>query len=340
MNIDFVVTWVDGNDIEWQREKAKYSGQEFGDDRIKRYRDWDLLRYWFRGIEKFAPWVNKIHFVTYGHLPSWLDTNNPKLHIVNHKDYIPEQYLPTFSCRPIELNIHRIPGLSEDFVYFNDDMFLLSPVTQEDFFKKGLPCDTAILQATYMHGEDANGEVLKPEDYNTSNIYNMPPLNRHFNKKQSIKSNYWKWFSPKYGTKWIRTLLLMPWGEFTGFMSPHLPYSYHKSTFEEAWNKEEFLFDRACQHRFRDSTDISSRLLSFWQLAKGDFYPRSAKIGQYFAICNDDAKNEKLNKTIRSGEYKILCINDEYTGDDFEGVKEQLINSFETVLPEKSSFEK
>ncbi|MBR6159158.1 MAG: Stealth CR1 domain-containing protein, partial [Lachnospiraceae bacterium] len=128
MKIDFVITWVDGNDPEWRKEKEKYSGKTTGDDREKRYRDWELLRYWFRGVENCAPWVNKIHFVTCGHLPDWLDTGHPKLNIVNHKDYIPEQYLPTFSCRPIELNLHRIPGLSDDFVYFNDDMFLLRPV--------------------------------------------------------------------------------------------------------------------------------------------------------------------------------------------------------------------
>ena len=61
------------------------------DDRDIRYRDWDNLQFWFRGVEKFAPWVNKIHFVTYGHLPKWLNVNNKKLNIVNHKDFMPER---------------------------------------------------------------------------------------------------------------------------------------------------------------------------------------------------------------------------------------------------------
>ena len=75
--IDFVVTWVDGNDEKWQKEKLMYEQLEKKeDDKFDiwnnnkiRYRDWDLLRYWFRGIEKNAPWVNKIYFVTYGHIP-------------------------------------------------------------------------------------------------------------------------------------------------------------------------------------------------------------------------------------------------------------------------------
>ena len=339
MNIDFVITWVDGNDIEWQKEKAKYSGQEFGDDRIKRYREWDLLPFWFRGVEKCAPWVRSIHFVTYGHLPKWLNTNNPKLHIVNHKDYIPEKYLPTFSCRSIELNMHKIPGLSDNFVYFNDDMYLLRPVKEKDFFVNGLPCDTAVGQATYLHGEDINGSILKPENYNTSNIYNLPPINRNFNKRKTIRKNIWKWFTPKYGFKWGRTLLLMPWGEFTGFMNSHLPYSYNKKTFEDVWEKEFYLLDRACQHRFRDSTDVSSRLFSFWQIAGGDFYPRSPKVGAYHAICNDTEKIKRICLTVEEKRCKVVCLNDEYNGNEFDNVKATLIKSFSKIYSEKSSFE-
>ena len=127
--IDIVLAWVDGSDPVWREEKRKRM-EEQGisvnvDDREDRYRDWDLMRYWFRGIEKFAPWIRKIHFVTWGHLPEWMDVANPKLHIVNHKDYIPEKYLPTFNSNVIEMNFYRIEGISEDFIYFNDDMFLL-----------------------------------------------------------------------------------------------------------------------------------------------------------------------------------------------------------------------
>lgn len=340
MEIDFVVTWVDGNDPEWQKEKSKYSGKSTGDDRVKRYRDWDLLRYWFRGIEKCAPWVHAVHFVTCGHLPEWLNTDNPKLHIVNHKDYIPEKYLPTFSCRPIELNIHKIPGLSDDFVYFNDDMFLLQTVTEKDFFIGGRPCDTAILQASYIHGEDTNGEKLKPENYNTSNLMNLVPINRNFHKKESVHRNLGKWFSPKYGTAMGRTLLLMPWKEFTGFKNLHLPYSYNKKTFEEAWEKEEYLLDRACSHKFRDSTDVSSRMMSFWQIAEGNFAPRSPKTGQYYSICDNAEKNEKLFEAVKTRKHKMVCINDEYSGNEFEQTRQRLIDSFEIAFPEKSAFEK
>jgi len=116
--IDFVICWVDGNDPEWQKQKNYYDTSQQTDSREIRYRDWDNLQYWFRGVEKYASWVNKIHFVTWGHLPQWLNTDHPKLNIVRHEDYIPKKYLPTFSARPIEVNLHRIKGLAEHFVFF------------------------------------------------------------------------------------------------------------------------------------------------------------------------------------------------------------------------------
>lgn len=139
--IDFVIPWVDGSNPEWMASYAAYARQE--DRRFnrkgERFRDWGLLRYWFRGVEKYAPWVRTVHFITNGQLPSWTNLHHSKLHFVKHSDYLPERYLPTFSANSIELNLHRIDGLSEQFVYFNDDMFLSAPVQPDDFFIKGLP---------------------------------------------------------------------------------------------------------------------------------------------------------------------------------------------------------
>ena len=61
--IDFVITWVDGSDQEWRREKALYNPEAGMDNDAERYRDWDLLKFWFRGVEKFAPWVRRVYFV-------------------------------------------------------------------------------------------------------------------------------------------------------------------------------------------------------------------------------------------------------------------------------------
>ena len=141
MDIDFVVLWVDGSDPVWQAEKAKYQGKTLDDSNApNRFRDWGLMPYWFRAVEKFAPWVRKIHFVTCGHVPAFLNLAHPKLHHVKHEGFLPPEVLPTFSSHAIEMNLHRIPGLAEHFVYFNDDMFLIRSVPETAFFRDGLPC--------------------------------------------------------------------------------------------------------------------------------------------------------------------------------------------------------
>ena len=86
--IDFVITWVDGDDAEWLEQKNLYYQKEMGvfqkDASTSRYRDWGTLKYLFRGIEEYASWVNKVYFVTWGHCPDWLNKSNPKLKIIRH----------------------------------------------------------------------------------------------------------------------------------------------------------------------------------------------------------------------------------------------------------------
>mgnify|MGYP000949357810 FL=1 len=132
MKIDFVVSWVDGNDPEWIAEKNKFSpGINKTFNTNIRYRDYGLFKYWFRSIEKYAPWVNKIYVVTSGQKPEWLNIHADKIVFVKHSDFIPEEYLPTFNSNAIELNLHRIKGLSENFVLFYDDMYLINDVAKK-----------------------------------------------------------------------------------------------------------------------------------------------------------------------------------------------------------------
>ena len=139
--IDFVVTWLDSSDPEWQKSLALYSPNSKGHKEKARFRSTDFFMYWFRAVERYAPWVHKVYLVTNGKFPDWINKDCPKLELVKHADFIPAEYLPTFNCRTIELHLHKIKGLSEHFVYFNDDMLLNSPVKPEYYFRNGLPCD-------------------------------------------------------------------------------------------------------------------------------------------------------------------------------------------------------
>lgn len=140
--IDFVVTWVNGADKRWQAKRAEFDNRSLskaGMSSDKAYRDWGTFKYWFRGVEKFAPWINKVYLVTDDQIPTWLNIDHEKLVVIDHTDIIAKEYLPVFNSNAIEMNLHRIKGLAENFVYFNDDMYLTAPVAPTDFFQAGLP---------------------------------------------------------------------------------------------------------------------------------------------------------------------------------------------------------
>lgn len=338
MKIDFVLTWVDCNDPEWQREKAKFQGKTLSDDDIMRYRDWDNLRYWFRGVEKFAPWVNKIFFVTCGQIPEWMNLNNPKLQLVNHTDYIPEKYLPTFSSRAIDLNFHRIQELSEHFVRFDDDMFLMAPVSKQDFFWKGLPRAIGIADVDCVQGTYKDGKKIPIDRMFFTTAADVAVINRNFNKRKVVLNNPRKWFSLKYGCRGIKNFLLFPFRYFSSFELFHIPYPYLKSEFLQVWEKEEEVLDLACSHRFRTNTDVNHWLIYYWQLCEGKFMPQNPKIGRSFSI-SDYSKNDIIQAII-TGKYKMICINDNYDGNGFENMRDDINHAFEEVLGKKSEFEK
>ncbi len=335
--IDFVVAWVDGSDPDWIAERNKYDEKKdikFQDDRDCRYRPWDSLRYLFRGIEKFAPWVNKVYFVTWGHTPIWLNKECENLIIVRHDEFIPDKYLPTFNAAPIEFNLHRIKGLSEHFVYFNDDMFLIRPTLMTDFFKKGKPCDAAVLNA-----------FCADRIYGTNKVYLKPVLdtlivNSHYNKKKSMRSCPTNWYNLKYGTNLLRTLTLTPWRHFTGFINWHFPYSLCKDTLCQLWELEHDVLDETCKHKFRKGDDINIWTATYWQYAQNNFHPRNPRIGMCTSMIDDLDENRRILNNLSSKKYKFVCINDDVNDrGNIEETEKILKNFFDKILPEKSKFE-
>ena len=132
--MDAVITFVDGIDPLWQADYAAWHGGEA--PLAKRFRDWGTLRYLLRGIERNMPFIEKVHLVVSreSQVPAWV---SDRVHVVLHSDIIPGEYLPVFNSCSIEMFLHRIPGLGEQFLYFNDDMFPVAPCKAEDFFPGG-----------------------------------------------------------------------------------------------------------------------------------------------------------------------------------------------------------
>ena len=143
-DVDLVYLWCDGNDPNFQEQKNYWLIQEnkqpdYQATAAGRFEQVDELKYSLRSVEKYLPWVRHVYLVTAGQIPTWLNTKNPKLTVVDHTEILPKENLPVFNSNAIEAGIYKIPGLSEHFLYANDDTFVNRPLTKDFFFEKGKP---------------------------------------------------------------------------------------------------------------------------------------------------------------------------------------------------------
>ena len=329
MDIDFVVTWVNMDDPEWEKEFSKYSRT---DDKTRngvskaRFRDYGFLKYWFRGVEKFAPWVRKIHFVTCSQKPEWLDENNPKIHLVSHKDFIPEEFLPTYNSVVIERYMYRIPDLAEHFVYFNDDFFITKSLDKERFFQNGLPCDIAVFKYNITWSQ-----------WYVRIRNNVKIINSHFDKREVMARWHDKWFHKSYGTKAVWNYLLFFYNKFITLRTPHNAQPYLKSTFEKVWDVAGDELTKTSSNRFRALTDYTPELFRMWQICEGNFEPYNTYTDtKMFPL---KVKPIHAIKAIREQSYSLVCLNDNVHIHHYDEVMESLRESFQSILPEKSSFE-
>lgn len=333
--IDFVVPWVDGRDPEWQKKKANFSGSAETDTRAQRWRDWDTLKYWFRGVEKFTPWVRKVWFICDQEPPAWLNRDHPKLKIIRHEEYIPEEYLPAFQANPIELNVHRIGDLAEQFVYFNDDMFVIAPLKEDFFFRNGLPRDSALLNpipTTDLTKKSSCQRIF------TLHLNNAEYANRDYDFRTEVRKHPGNWYNFRYGSSLIRNLMLSVWPRFVGFYEPHLPQGYLKSAFAEAWEADRDILDQTSRHPFRNDLDVNQWLIRHRQLIEGKFVPKKPLKNAVFDL---KIQQDAVMDTIRNQRVPVICINDgEMEDNEFEIIRSELVKAFDAILPKKSEYEK
>lgn len=338
--IDFVITWLDGADPQWIARKDEVykklnPSENTADDANSdcRYRDMGVLHYWFRGVEKFAPWVNKIYFVTCGQKPAWLNENHPKLVLVNHDDFIPADYLPTFNSIPIELNLHRISSLSEYFVLFNDDFFLIKPIVPKYFFKNGEPVLPASLNICRFYVNNHWSKVC---------LNTYCTVNERLDIRKLIWENRRKWFNiPALGAKdaFMNYLRYKINKTFSVNSYEHISCPHLKSTMQEVWLECPEILDATCKSQFRSDVQVNHWLMLAWNLAKGRFYPvRLGKRGAFYQISKDSIGN--IVDSIENQKKPQICINDNWMNDNPELYFNKIQQAFECILPEKSEFEK
>lgn len=335
--IDFVVTWVDENDPKWIAEKKRFENQQsnfqlqYND--VERYRNWENFRYWFRCVEKNAPWVRRIYLVTCGHVPEWLNLDSPKLRVVRHEDFIPAEYLPTFNSTVIEMNLWRIKELGEHFVYFNDDMYLGHPVQKSDFFRRGLPRLYACLKPSYL-ADDLT-------DFHHHLINNIGLINPIVDLRGVMRDHPEKWFP--YRQEYITRInsLAYEMGYIPGMGYLHACYSLRKSAMGFCAQQFEEQIHKACLNRFRTSGDYNLYLYQLWEMVHNTFDP-IWDIDRFRYFTNLRINNfEALKKEMTNSSVRVICINDHQSiGKEFEDLKKLLLEWFEKLYPEKSSFEK
>ena len=338
MDIDVVIPWVDPTDKEWQASKNKFL-KDLNNDKVdnseNRFRDWDNFKYVFRGIDKFMPWVHKIYLITCGQVPDWMNKEaDDRLVIVNHSDYIPKEYLPTFSSHPIELNLHRIKELSEHFIYLNDDYFVINETSLEDFFVDGLPCDYALEDPITPDHKDIFNNIL---------INNMVLLNSHYDRRTVLKEQKKKFYSMCDKKAFVTNMCFRPLkrNHFFGLHYSHLASNILKSTIEKVWTENREILEATSSHKFRNADDVNQFIFKNEQYVTGKFHPYNInRFGR--AIQLDDTIEgavEDVCRTITDSDYKMICIND-CNIEDFDNTRTKINAALEKILPNPSVWER
>lgn len=334
-SIDIVIPWVDEKDPVWESERkvwaAKCGKDEFETSNV-RFQCWDNLHLWFRAIEECMPWVNKIFLITYGHLPEFLKLDHPKLRVVRHEEFIPEEYRPTFNSNTIEMNLHRIPELSENFILFSDDVFPLRHIGEEYYFRDNLVCDEAVENIITTSFFGAVSNVTRYAQVN-----NMFIINRHFKKREVQAQNPDKWFCADYGDRLERTKACEYWYDFPGFYDPHMANAMKKSVLAHLWDIEYAALDRGSRDHFRGYADVTQYLIRYWQICSGEFYPRRT-LGKVL-FPDIDTYGEVVD-VIRNGSEQMISFNENCTREEFLVIKRAVNEALEERFHGKCSYEK
>lgn len=310
--IDVVYTWVDGSDVLWQtlrdfktKERKTYRVAHGSLDK-SRFRNNNELRYSLRSIQAFAPWVHHIYIVTCGQKPTWL-AQHPKVSIVDHKTIFKRASdLPTFNSMAIECNLHHIPGLQENYIYFNDDVFLGRPVTPKDFYSsKGKKMHVFFSDNPFFSGP--------VEDTDVGYVA---------------------------GVKNTSALLTREFGRKTRYTHAHSPFPLKRSLVYALEKKYAKIFSQVSSHHFRSLDDytITNGLIPYVAL-----YTKNAKVQPN--CCRTVSYGKEVDSSRRRLESlwrkkpKFFCIQDNVDEGNKKVVRE-LKEFFEKYYPKRAPWEK
>ncbi|MBT2453640.1 stealth conserved region 3 domain-containing protein [Streptomyces sp. ISL-86] len=311
--IDVVYTWVDDTDPAWRERRdaakrdagiATEGGADSGD---VRFRNRDELRYSLRSLAMYAPWVRNIYLVTDDQTPEWLDTSQPGIKVVSHREIFADQnWLPTFNSHAIESQLHRIEGLSEHFLYFNDDVFMGRPLSPGSFFASNgmahfFRSPTAVPPVALAEGD---------EGYFAAAKNNRSLLERKFGRTATH-----------------------------GFL--HAPHPLRRSVLEQIAEECTEEIEATASSRFRATTDLSvtSSLHHHYGYLTGRSMP--ATISCSFINAGNYEHHTRLSRLLATRSHSVFCIGEsadaEVPVDEQDRVLSAFLNAY---FPVRSPFEK
>ena len=309
VDIDFVYLWVDGNDPKWIAKRNACIGEPSKDEKNckGRYESNDELKYSLRSLEKYAPWIRKIFIVTDNQVPEWLDTTHPKIQIVDHTEILPAECLPCFNSVIIEHHLHKIPGLSEHFLYGNDDMYFNKPVAPDTFFAKDLL------------------PIIR---------FNRRPLRRWyllFKTKVEGKqlSNYLQTIHN------AALLVEKKYGTYYSGKTHHNIDAYLKSNYEHTRQVFDKEISATLTNHVRSMNDIQRNIYSYVPLAEKRAHMQYVTQRTSFRFHID---NRKLYRKFEKYNPMLFCMNDSQFANDDD--RKCAIAFLGKLFPEKSQFEK
>ncbi|MET3807038.1 hypothetical protein ABIB25_004058 [Nakamurella sp. UYEF19] len=278
-DIDIVFSWVDAGSMEWQKARAKRMSSYVvgeGDDNEARFRQLDELKYALRSVHLFAPWIRKIFIVTDSEQPAWLD-DHPKVTVVRSEDFFSDvSVLPTHNSMAVESQLHHIPGLSEHFLYSNDDMFFGRPVRPELFFTSGG-------LTKFLEGPNRIG--LGDNNSDRSGFENAARVNRR--------------------------LLHDRFGKLTTRHLEHAAAPLRKSVMRELELEFADEFRSTMSSTFRASTNISvtNSLYHYYALLTGRALRNETATAEYIDTTTHEGLRS-LDKLLRKRAFDCFCLND------------------------------
>lgn len=311
--VDVVYTWVDGSDPRWlERKNAAAEGLEGVSSHPlarndSRYLSRDELRYSLRSLEMYAGWVRNVYLVTDHQVPDWLRVDHPKLIIVDHTTLFADRgTLPTFNSHAIESQLHHIDGLSETFLYLNDDVFFGAPVTPELFFySSGTP---KFFLSDAMIG------------FGPPTAVDAPVIT-------AGKNN--------------RALLEKTFGVLITNRLQHVPHALRRSVLAEIEQRYPAEVCRTARSQFRSGSDISmvASLAHYYGYLTGRSIPGTLRY--FYADISRPETPLRLDALLRARDADSICLNDvDSVPLDASAVSSTVSAFLESYFPLPSTFEK